>query len=127
MPEHLQFPDVLRLKVATQANRGLSALRSLFDLHVPVTLIETSAPGVVHALCQRKTRGIHEDTGPREIAESSGILIFQKKCRTFCPSELLPRDVTMPQASFRADQPFLFLIRDQQTGTILFAGHVTQP
>jgi hypothetical protein len=56
----VQFPDVLRLKVTTQANRGLSALRSLFDLHVPVPLIETSAALPVHVLCQRKTRGIHK-------------------------------------------------------------------
>src|SRR6516162_6276944 len=51
----VQFPDVLRLKVTTQANRGLSALRSLFDLHVPVTLIETSASALMQALCQRKS------------------------------------------------------------------------
>jgi hypothetical protein len=35
-----QFRDVLRLEVTTQADPGLSALRSLFDLHVPVTLIQ---------------------------------------------------------------------------------------
>jgi hypothetical protein len=38
-----QFPDVVRLKVTTQVNRGFSALRGLFDFHVPTTLIETSA------------------------------------------------------------------------------------
>src|SRR5260370_42388473 len=34
----VQFRDVLGLEVTTQADRGLSALRSLFDLHVPGTL-----------------------------------------------------------------------------------------
>src|SRR5258708_37469160 len=37
-PLLVQFRDVLRLKLTTQADRGLSALRSRFDLHFPVTL-----------------------------------------------------------------------------------------
>src|SRR5271154_4770018 len=56
----VQFPDVLRLKVTTQANRGLSALRSLFDLHVPAALIEPPALNdharIVHTL----TRSVSE-------------------------------------------------------------------
>jgi len=39
-----QFRDLLRLELTTQADRGLSALGSHFDLHVPVTLIQASAP-----------------------------------------------------------------------------------
>jgi hypothetical protein len=35
-----QFGDVLRLELTTQADRGPSALRSHFDLHVPATLIQ---------------------------------------------------------------------------------------
>src|SRR6516162_4891217 len=74
----VQFPDVVRLKMTTQVNRGHSALRGLFDLHVPVTLIETSASALVQALCQRRST---ELTGfwPRETAELSGILIFRKR------------------------------------------------
>jgi hypothetical protein len=36
----VQLRDVLRLELTTQAERGFSALRSLFDLHVPATLIQ---------------------------------------------------------------------------------------
>ena len=32
-----------------------------------------------------------------------------------------------PVAEFRADHPFLFIIRDDGTGTILFVGRVTNP
>jgi hypothetical protein len=35
-----QFGDVLRLELTTQTDRGASALRSHFDLHVPATLIQ---------------------------------------------------------------------------------------
>src|SRR5260370_33888108 len=39
-----QFRDLLRLELTTQADRGPSALGSHFDLHVPVTLIQATAP-----------------------------------------------------------------------------------
>jgi hypothetical protein len=75
----VQFLDVLCLEVTTQANRGLSALGSLFDLHVPVTLIETSAPAPVQVLCQRSFHGIDGVFCPPETTELSGILTFRKK------------------------------------------------
>src|SRR5260370_15767186 len=38
-----QFRDLLRLELTTQADHGLSALGSHFDLHVPLTLIQAPA------------------------------------------------------------------------------------
>ena len=37
----------------------------------------------------------------------------------------MPMPEQIPE--FRADHPFVFLIRDRQTGAILFMGRVTEP
>lgn len=38
-----------------------------------------------------------------------------------------PVDAPQPVIDFIADHPFLFIIRDKQTGSILFLGRVTNP
>jgi serpin B len=52
-----------------------------------------------------------------EAAAATAVIMVPKKAietRPFIPE-------------FRADRPFLFLIRDRESGTILFLGRVTQP
>jgi serpin B len=40
---------------------------------------------------------------------------------------LVPTDLPIPKVSIRFDHPFVFFIRDVQTGAILFLGRVVDP
>jgi serine protease inhibitor len=45
---------------------------------------------------------------------------------------LVPREAAAPASvpftpTFRADRPFLFLVRDRQSGSVLFLGRVLNP
>ena len=73
-----QFPDVLRLKVTNQTNRGLSTLRILFNLQGPPASIGASISlGQMQLLCQRNSLILRSFT-VQEIAEVSEILTVQK-------------------------------------------------
>ena len=41
--------------------------------------------------------------------------------------EMSGKSIALPPPKFLADHPFLFLIREQQTGTILFVGRMVHP
>ncbi len=41
--------------------------------------------------------------------------------------EMVTKAMPQREPIFRADHPFLFLIRDNQTGTILFMGRIANP
>jgi serine protease inhibitor len=42
-------------------------------------------------------------------------------------AEIALKSVPQPTARFQADHPFLFLLRDEVTGSILFLGQVVDP
>jgi serpin B len=40
---------------------------------------------------------------------------------------MMPTAIAMPQAVFKADHPFFFVILDRSTGAVLFMGRVWDP
>ncbi len=59
---------------------------------------------------------VHVDEEGTEAAAASAITVRTTSMR-----------IPPPTPVFRADRPFVFLIRDNQTGTLLFLGRVMQP
>jgi serpin B len=59
-----------------------------------------------------------DEKGSKAAAATAVIMCTGEKP---CPSPADPRPV------FRADRPFLFLIRERQSGTILFMGRFANP
>jgi hypothetical protein len=72
-----QFGDVLGLELTTQADRGLSALRSHFDLHVPATLIQAFTSASYACIVPMQISRNWRVFWMRKTAELSGILIFR--------------------------------------------------
>ena len=56
-----------------------------------------------------------------EAAAATAVLFPPKEARDEQP-KMVPFTPT-----FRADKPFIFLIRDQRSGAILFLGRITNP
>jgi hypothetical protein len=73
----IQFGDVLRLELTTQADRGPSALRSHFDLHVPATLIQAFTAARYACIVPMQISRNWRVFWMRKTAELSGILIFR--------------------------------------------------
>ena len=59
---------------------------------------------------------VHVDEEGTEAAAASAITVVATSMR-----------IPPPTPVFRADRPFIFLIRDNQTGALLFLGRVMQP
>jgi serpin B len=62
---------------------------------------------------------VEVDEAGTEAAAASAVLMAPTAARIQMPR--------LPPPVFRADHPFLFLIRDQRSGSILFLGRLTNP
>ena len=58
-----------------------------------------------------------DEKGTEAAAATAGVMMFKS----------LREDKPPPPIEFRADHPFLFLLKDKKTGSVLFMGRVTDP
>lgn len=88
-----------------------------FSGHADFSGITTAGPLQISDVIQKAYVTVAE--GGTEAAAVTGVVVGV----TACPV----RPVSPPPIEFRADHPFVFLIRDNQTGSTLFAGRVERP
>jgi serpin B len=64
-----------------------------------------------------------------EVVHQANIAVDEKGTEAAAATAVVMRDTAMPAdpVTVRADRPFLFLLRDLPTGTILFLGRVADP
>ncbi len=106
-----------------KATSSVDLKRPLVDLGMPLAFSRHRADfsGLVKGQPVFVSAVVHKayvdvDEKGTEAAAATGV--------TVVPTSAVP---PRPRAVFRADHPFFFLIRDNRTDSILFAGHLTEP
>ena len=63
------------------------------------------------------------------VAHQAFVRVDERGTEAFAVTAISPwlKASPPPQVEFRADHPFIFLIRDRETGAILFLGRVLNP
>lgn len=108
-----------RFKVTGEFNLGPTlksmGIRDAFDPELAdFTGMSDSSPGLYLSEVVHKAMIEVTEEGT-EAAAASGVIMT--------PTSILPK----PMPVFRADRPFLFIIRDRLEGTILFMGRLSNP
>jgi serpin B len=62
-----------------------------------------------------------------DVVHKAFVAVDEEGTEAAAASGVVMVGAAMPQNSLTVDQPFIFLIRDIQTGTILFLGRVMNP
>jgi len=140
------LPELEKQLDAAKLSQILSGLRSILDVEVylPRFRLEMPQPyilnGPLQALGMKKAfhqgeadfSGMH--TGPEklfisQVLHKAFVEVNEEGTEAAAATAIIidNRSVPPPPPVFRADRPFIFLIRDRQTDSILFLGRLVNP
>lgn len=131
------FEDALNADVLAEVLDGLESKQGIvsiprFEFEDGFQLREVlEALGMTTAFSSADLSGMiaNDNLFIDEVYHKTFIAVDEKGAEAAAATAIVVGETSVPvdEFDFRADRPFLFLIRDRVTGTILFMGRVTDP
>lgn len=125
--------ETLTSTVAALEEKNVRLTLPKFEFTVPLTLTRTLQDmGMVDAFSDNADFSGMTDDGNIEISEvvhKAFVAVDESGTEAAAATGVMMRTTSMPvdPVEFTADKPFIFVIRDQQSGSVLFVGRVLDP